>query len=72
MRERTYRRFDPKQGYPAGEGLFYECTLCGDVIPSLPPDNTRCRCRNVAIDVDYGRMSVDDIGACRLFSVDER
>jgi hypothetical protein len=36
MAKRTYHSFDPKVGYPAGDDLSYECTLCGDVIPSLP------------------------------------
>jgi len=70
MAERTYPRFDPKVGYPAGKDLSYECTLCGDVVPSLPPESTHCRCRNVRIDMDYGRISVDDVHACRLFSID--
>jgi len=63
-------RFDPQQGYPAGDALFYECLNCGTIIPSLPPDSTACRCGNVSLDVDYGRLSIKEHAVARLLAVD--
>jgi hypothetical protein len=65
---RTYHDFDPEIGYPAGSNLFYECMRCGDVIPSVPLDSTSCKCRNVMIDTDYGRVSVQDHILVKLFT----
>ena len=65
---RTYHSLDVATGYPAGESMFYECLRCGDVVPSLPDDSMCCRCRNIMIDVDYGRIRIEDPGRARLFS----
>jgi hypothetical protein len=64
---RHYLSFDAKSGFPAGSNLYYECKRCGDVVPSRPADSTHCTCRNIMIDVDYGRFSVDDAMQIRLF-----
>ena len=63
--------FDPEQGYPAGDALFYECLNCGTIIPSLPPDSTTCYCRNISIDVGYGRLSIKEHAVARLLAVDQ-
>lgn len=52
-------RFNPKNGYPTGPTLYYRCKLCGVTIASQPIDSVGCRCRNIFIDIDYGRVSVD-------------
>ena len=57
---RTVIQFDPKQGYPAGSKIEYKCLRCGDTLPSVPSIPVQCSCRNVRIDVDAGRVSVDD------------
>ena len=62
--------FDPEQGYPAGDALFYECLNCGTVIPSQPTDSTACRCGNISLDVDYGRLSIKEHKVARLLAVD--
>jgi len=67
---KTYISFDPSAGYPAGRTLFYECQSCGETIPSLPKESIGCRCRNILIDVDYGRVSIKDHQHVKLFSVD--
>lgn len=64
---REYTRFDPDEGYPAARDLFYECVKCGVVIPSLPTDNVRCRCGNVTVDLDAGRLSVRNDTELRLY-----
>lgn len=64
---RRYLQFDVAQAYPAGKGLYYECRVCGDIIPSLPDENMACSCENIAIDVDYGRVHVDNPSQLLLF-----
>ena len=59
--------FDPKKGFPAQKGLFYECGICNDDIPALPDNSIACSCRNILIDVDAGRISVKDESKIRLF-----
>lgn len=66
---RQYISFDPKQGYPASPTTSYECTRCGATVPSIPgpQDPYECTCRNIRIDVDAGRVSVDDHGHMKAF-----
>ena len=66
--KRTYLKMDPSAGYAAGSNLFYECVRCGGVVPSRPPNSTHCECRNIMIDVDYGRIKVQDHTKTKLFS----
>ena len=70
--KRIYHSFNPSSGYPAGNDLFYECLKCGEVIPSLPKDSIACSCRNLSIDVDYGRVSIKDHNLVKLFSYEKR
>lgn len=50
-------RFNPKQGFPVAQNLFYRCKLCGETIPSQPPDSMGCQCRNITIDIDDAHIS---------------
>ena len=68
LEKKSYVQFDPLTGYPAGRNIYYECLRCGDVVPSLPTDSTACTCKDIAIDVDYGRVSVKDHGKMKVFS----
>ena len=43
-----------------GKDIYYKCTLCGDIIPSIPGDNVGCKCGNIFIDIDYFRLAIDD------------
>lgn len=65
--QRVYVPFDPSTGFPAENDLYFECLQCGDVIPTLPDDNVHCKCRNIMIDVDYGRVAVREQDRVRLF-----
>jgi len=47
---------------PKDEDIFYRCTECGSVFPSVPDDNIGCECGNVFIDKDYWRLIVVDLG----------
>lgn len=66
-RDRQYIDFDPSRGWPTGPDLSYECTICGDVLPSLPEDGVGCSCRNIFIDVDAGKMAVKNEAKVKLF-----
>jgi translation initiation factor 2B subunit (eIF-2B alpha/beta/delta family) len=46
---------------PKDEDIFYRCTDCGGVIPSVPDDNIGCSCGNIFIDKDCWRLIVVDI-----------
>ena len=67
IEKRQYVSFDPKHGSPVGDDLFDECAKCGDLLPSLPPHTIGCRCGNILIDSDAGRLSILDHSAARLF-----
>jgi hypothetical protein len=58
MSTERYVDFDPRQGYPRADNLFYECQQCGKLVPSVPERNIWCDCYNIAIDVDAGRLGV--------------
>jgi len=45
---------------PKDEEVYYRCTECGIVIPSVPDDNIGCVCGNVFIDKDCWRLVVVD------------
>jgi len=65
--DREYLTFNPAKGYPADKTLFYECLDCNEVVPSMPNDNAHCKCRNIMIDIDYGRIDIQDVNKVRLF-----
>ena len=57
---RRYISFDPHAGYPTGRNLYYKCLVCGDELPSIPPEPVSCTCQNIDIDVYSARMAVKD------------
>jgi hypothetical protein len=67
--KRIYLSFNPKKGYPAKSNLYYECLKCGYIMPSLPQDSGSCICKNITIDIHYGRIDIKDHSATRLFSL---
>lgn len=64
---RRYIQIDWSKGVAAGDNLYYECLRCAESIPSLPVDSVACSCENIAIDVDCGRVHVDEPGQLRAF-----
>ena len=58
------------QGYPLGPDLFYQCTNCGDILPSMPGDNLWCSCYMLAIDIDAGRLALKDDGQIKLLRIE--
>ena len=62
--------FDPSKGYPAGDSIQYECLACGDRLPSMPKQSLACRCRNIVVDVDAGRVAIRDKNNFKAYSLD--
>jgi hypothetical protein len=69
MDDRTYFPNDFSAGYPAGELIYYECTVCGISVPSMPRNAAACKCRNIIIDADAGRVAVKDVSRMRAYQV---
>lgn len=59
--------FDPVRGYPANSRLVYVCLACNAMIPSLPEEYVACACGNICVDVDGGRMTVNDHASIALY-----
>ena len=47
---------------PKEDDIYYRCTDCGDIIPSVPDDNIGCKCGHVYIEKDLWRLVVMDFG----------
>lgn len=69
--KKSYIDFNPGSGYPAGSGIFYECLECNEIIPSKPEDDIACRCRNIMIDVGYGRLKIFNHNTFQIFQACE-
>lgn len=67
-----YIEFDPKQGYPIGPELSYECLQCHKIVPSMPQDNIWCDCYNICVDIDAGRLAVKDDSLLRLVRIEKQ
>ncbi len=59
--------FDPKRSWPRKDGYYYECMICQDTISGMVPTYVRCRCRNLSIDPEAGRMGAREESKIRLF-----
>lgn len=70
-RKKTYVEFDPSEGYPRGFGLFYECQRCGDLLYSMEQSNRWCNCFTLCIDVDAGKLGIQEPSLVRLVSMDD-
>jgi hypothetical protein len=58
--------FNFSTGFPTAVDLYYECLICGDMVQSHPQDNTHCKCENVFIDMEAGRVAVRDESQVQL------
>lgn len=65
--EKRYLNMDSSKGFPAGDSIRYECLACGDTLLSIPPHAVACKCRNVIVDVDAGRVTVKDATKFRAY-----
>jgi hypothetical protein len=53
--------YDNTANVPKDHNIWYKCTFCGTLIPSVPDDNIGCACGNVFIDKDCCRLAVGDM-----------
>jgi hypothetical protein len=52
---------------PSGKNLFYECQICGEEVASAPEYAEVCKCRNIMVDPEAGRMVFSDITEVKVF-----
>ena len=70
-RERERRRYhdlDSAKPHPVGSGLFYECTVCGNVVPATKAKGVGCRCQNIVVDAESHGLKIRDHRKVKLFS----
>lgn len=68
MSDRNYLVVDLAKGYPVGDTICYECLICGGTLPSMPQHSGACKCRNVIVDVDAGRVAVKDSSKFKVYT----
>ncbi len=66
---REYQGFDSAKPHPVGSNLFYECGVCGHVVPSTATKDVSCKCQNVMVDADAHRIEIRDGAKVKLFSL---
>ncbi|WP_339911171.1 hypothetical protein [Symmachiella dynata] len=44
--------------FPKGDDVFYRCTKCGGLIPSMPYYHTECDCGNISVDADGNALKI--------------
>lgn len=65
---KKYLEVNFKKGYPSGKSIFYECQICGDIIPSLPKNEVaECTCKNVLVDISSARIGTRDESKVKVF-----
>jgi len=62
---RAYIHWAPRDGWPRGPHLRYECARCGEALPSKTNSPLRCECGNLFIDARS--IGADDEAKVRLF-----
>jgi hypothetical protein len=66
---KDYIKIDHAEGYPVGEHIRFECLACGDVLLSMPEHGAACKCRNVIVDADAGRIAIKQQDLFRAFRI---
>lgn len=64
---RIYQSFAPDKNLPVGEGIYYECLTCGNVVPSFAK-NARCKCQNIVVADGNQRPKVLNPEKVKIFS----
>lgn len=64
---KKYLSFVPNGSLPFGSNVFLECLQCGEIVPLSLEKNTRCKCQNIRLDAEYGRVAIRDWSAIKLF-----
>ena len=68
IRERDSSGVDASRGYPVGTDVSYECKRCGDIVPSLLSRTVRCKCCNIEIYPEDGRVHIEYPADVRIVS----
>ena len=63
--KREYIDFDPSVGWPAGEGIYYECRKCGSIVSTT--EDGGCKCNNLYVDASCGRIGAKEPAQVRPF-----
>lgn len=53
--------------YPAKPNIAYECSTCGDVVPSTPPESATCQCGNIIVDTPSSCVTLGELAAVKAF-----
>ena len=51
---------DPDGTWHREPNMWYRCLSCEGEVSASPTESTSCACRNVEIDVGYGRLDIRD------------
>ena len=62
----TSRTFSQNESHPVGRGIYYECLLCGARLDSSAPHAVACKCYNLILDIDAGRISAKNPDQVRI------
>lgn len=65
---RQYQVIDLAKEFPREKGLIYECTICGNVVPSVSKKGATCKCHNITVEPDSERIVIQDPTKAKLFS----
>ncbi len=68
LAKRTYYQFQAANNYSAAKNLYYECIVCGNVIPSASGKEVSCKCRNLTVDAS-GHPTVQNHQKIKVFSM---
>jgi len=61
----------PTGEYTLEPNLWYRCLRCDQTIAMWPKRSTNCKCRNIEIDVGYGRLDIREEKFVEAFVDDE-
>jgi hypothetical protein len=70
VEKRVYQDFDAAKNCSAAKNLYYECNVCGNVVPSWPGRKVSCKCQNIVVDAS-GRPTIQRHEKAKLFTVSE-
>jgi len=65
---RIYQSFSPGENLPVGENIFYECSTCGNFVPSITKKNVSCKCQNITVEVTSKQPKIRNSEKIKIFS----
>ena len=52
--------YEDERGLPRGHDIFFRCTSCATLVPSVPKDDADCECGNICLDTTLFRTWVNN------------